>query len=387
VIRRSTSSFGVVAAAVAVGLLLGPAVAAAAPKTAGQQGKKPSPTSPSPESSPSPSPDPTPSSTALPAAPLTTGVSPHVLPITRTGATLHLPYCSNAPAEVPNGAARTVVIVIHGDHRNACDYAAHAAEAADLSGELSSTLVLAPHFHADGDVDSADTTTLYWSSGGWKSGARSLRSPVSRPWAISSYEALDEMITAVADQSRFPGVTRVVVAGHSAGGQFVNRYTASTRTAALWTPDVTRRFVIANPSSYLYFDGRRPDDAGLRQLSADEVALCPAYDQYKYGLQNRYAFLAALDEIALKQQYSRSDVRYLLGERDTSTTSSSLDTGCEAALQGAHRLQRGQRYYDHLDDVLGAEVHERHQLRVVPGVGHDGRGMLTSTAGREALFR
>jgi pimeloyl-ACP methyl ester carboxylesterase len=374
VITLGMDSRAVAAALVTAALLLGPAAAQAAPKNVGQQSKKAAPTAPAPAPEP-------------PAAPLNSELSTHVFPIERNETTLHLPYCGNGSVQAAHGAVRTVVLVVHGDSRNPCDYAAYAGEAANLAGELSSTLIIAPHFQTETDLRSADARTLYWSSGGWKSGSRSLRSPLPRPWAVSSYEALDEMVMAAADRSRFPGVTRVVVAGHSAGGQFVNRYTASTRMTAQRTPEVARRFVIANPSSYLYFDGRRPDDTGLRELSLDQLAACPDYDQYKYGLQNRHAFLAALDESTLKQQYAGSDVRYLLGERDTSTTSSSLDTGCEAGLQGAHRLQRGQRYVNHLGDALGTAVYQRHQLRLVPDVGHDGRGMLTAAAGREALFR
>jgi pimeloyl-ACP methyl ester carboxylesterase len=361
-----------VSAAAALALLLAPGLPQAAAKT------KPAPTSRTTTTA---------TTEPVPTVPLTSSLSRRVLPIDRAGSALDLPYCGNGPVGTANAAVRTVVVVVHGTNRNACDYASYVAEAAGLAGELASTLVVAPHFSIDSDLSATDTRTLYWSSGGWKSGAGSLSAPWPRPWSVSSYEALDALAAAAADRTRFPGLTRIVIAGHSAGGQFVNRYAASTRLTADQTPGLDRRFVVANPSTYLYFDGRRSDGTALRQLTAAEVAACPGYDRYKYGLGRRHAFLAALDEATLRQRYAGSDVRYLLGERDTSTTSTTLDTGCEAQWQGAHRLQRGLRYHDLLDDVLGADVHERHRLAVVPGVGHDGRGMLTSAAGRSALFR
>ena len=41
------------------------------------------------------------------------------------------------------------------------------------------------------------------------------------------------------------------------------------------------RYVIANPSSYLYLTNERPrPDGGLRAL---RTRICPTYNQYKYG--------------------------------------------------------------------------------------------------------
>lgn len=328
--------------------------------------------------------EPAPVLTAVSTADVTSTVSTHTLSIDQAGGALALPYCGNGDVLSAKPAVHTVVVVVHGTNRNACDYARYVIESAALAGGLAGTLVVAPHFQADGDLTASDTTSLYWSDDGWKSGSRSLRSPFARPWSMSSYEALDRLIGTTADPARLPGLKNLVVAGHSAGGQFVNRYAASTRLST--SSGVAPRFVIANPSSYLYFDSRRSDGSRLRHLTAAESRACPDHDHYKYGLQHRYAFLAELDTATLKERYARSEVRYLLGDRDTSTTSSTLDTSCAARWQGAHRLQRGQRYYDLLDDVLGADVHDRHRLAVVPGVGHDGRQMFGSAAGRGALF-
>lgn len=374
------STFGVV---VSAGLVLAATVVASGPVSAAPKRKPTATATATPTTTTTATPTATSTSTAT--TTLSTTLSTRSFPVTRNGTTLRLAYCANGSVLSSNSAVRTVVVVVHGVNRNACDYGRYAAEAASLSGVGGSTLVVAPRFLADSDP-MPSSRTLYWSSGGWKSGSRSLTSPHPRPWAISSYEVLDALMTAAADKTRFPQLQRLVVAGHSAGGQFTNRYTASTRLPADLTPGVVRRSVIANPSSYLYFDARRYAGTTLRNLTSSEAGACPGYNRYKYGLQGRYAFLAALDDATLRNRYAGTQTRYLLGDQDTSTTSTSLDTSCEAKWQGASRFERGKRYHAYLAAALGADVHLRHQLSVVPGVGHNGRGMLTSTAGRAALF-
>ena len=61
---------------------------------------------------------------------------------------------------------------------------------------------------------------------------------------------------------------QVVIFGNSAGGQFVNRYAAVGRgPGALAARGIQTRFIVANPSTYLYFGDDRPHAApGRRPL-------------------------------------------------------------------------------------------------------------------------
>ena len=90
---------------------------------------------------------------------------------------------------------------------------------------------------------SSPRTSWIGASEGWKQGDGSKTSP-----PVSSFAALDRLIAGIVRSHRFPGLRHIVVAGHSAGGQFVERYAASTRLSVR----VPVRYVVANPSSYLY---------------------------------------------------------------------------------------------------------------------------------------
>jgi len=77
---------------------------------------------------------------------------------------------------------------------------------------------------------------------------------------------------------------------------------------------------------------------------------------------------------------------YLLGDADTNTNDSSLDTSCEGKWQGAQRFERGTQYYRYLEQIYGTSVYTTHSQSIVPGVGHEARSMYTSPAGVAALF-
>ena len=84
---------------------------------------------------------------------------------------------------------------------------------------------------------------------------------------LSSFAVADRLLAELSDAKRFPNLRRIVLAGHSAGGQFVNRYVAVGRLGESGAGPARRleyRFLVANPSSYLYLDGRRPVAGGDR---------------------------------------------------------------------------------------------------------------------------
>lgn len=309
------------------------------------------------------------------------------LPIEREGETLELAYCSNADPQRASTAVRTVVVSMHGSERNACDYAGYAVDSASAAGTLESTLVVAPMFAASDDLSDGDTSTLYWtdSSDGWRSGEASLSDPLSRPWTISSFAALDELVAAVDDTAKFPNLTRVVVAGHSAGGQVVNRYSLGTPGPS-GDDTVDVHYVVMNPSSYMYLSADRFTDRGFGIPTAGQIAQCPEYDQYKYGMEGRNDYMSSLDAEAMIQRFVSRDVVYLLGESDTDPEDSSMDTGCEAELQGVQRFERGTNFWQSLQRVVGPSIVSHQSLVTVPGVGHDGHDMFTSEEGQAALF-
>ena len=290
-----------------------------------------------------------------------------------------MPVYANGP--LANGAswATHALIVIHGNSRNADKYFQYGASAAKKARENLTTLVLAPHFTITRDAAERAENQLYWTrSAGWKRGDRS--SPKSRP-RISSFEVIDLIFGLLGNRQRFPNLNRVVVAGHSAGGQFVQRYAAGHPDDVI-PAHLRVRYVVANPSSYLYFDLQRPIAGASDFAIPPDTADC-AYDRYKYGLQRRNAYMNAAAGAGLAERYRKRDVVYLLGDEDTDPYHRSLDKRCAAAAQGPTRFARGNSYKAYLDRFQAPHIH---RLLVVPGVAHNGRKMLTSEAGIAALF-
>ncbi|HUQ43842.1 MAG TPA: alpha/beta hydrolase, partial [Candidatus Limnocylindria bacterium] len=206
---------------------------------------------------------------------------------------------------------------------------------------------------------------------------------------ISSFEALDLLLGTAANRAIFPNLTDVVIVGHSAGGQFADRYAASTgEQAALAAAGVRVRYVVANPSSYLYFDATRwHATAGtFTALSSTERQACSAYDTYKYGITGLNAYTGSVGGATLRAQYGARSLTYLLGSLDTDPYDTSLDTSCPAKWQGAVRLERGLTHYSYLGTIYGQGVYANHLLMTVSGVGHDAKGIYTSPDGRAALF-
>lgn len=282
----------------------------------------------------------------------------------------------------PDPAVARAVVVIHGRVRNADVYerSAETALAAAGADAARDTLLVTPQFLADPDIPAHDLPpdTLRWTVEGWMGGE-----PATAPAPVSSFEALDAILARLSDRALFPNLAQIVVAGHSGGGQVAQRYAAAFKhDAGLAQEKIRVRFVVANPSSYVYFSSDRPTlDGGF--APADPQA-CPNVDRWKYGLADRPPYAADRDGAALEAAYVARDVVMLLGDRDVNPDHPALDKSCAAEAQGPYRLARGRAYFDYL-----ARRHPegfRHGLHEVPGVAHDGDAMLTSPCGLAALF-
>jgi hypothetical protein len=273
------------------------------------------------------------------------------------------------------------VLVFHGDLRNAGEYFAAARKAASAAPEASAhTLLIAPQFLAERDVQakSLPANTLRWSLVGWEGGEAALA-----PAPISSFEAVDALLAMLADRHRFPKLMQVVVAGHSGGGQVVQRYAVvGEGEAKLAAVGVKVRYVVANPSSYLYFSADRPRADGTFAPPPATFA-CPRFNQWKYGWASAPAYAQRLSPPDYEDRYVQRSVMYLLGGADTDPNQSALDKSCAGESQGPYRLARGRSYvaYLRLRHAGLTPVEEE-----VPGVGHDGERMFGSACGLAALF-
>ncbi|HXO17682.1 MAG TPA: hypothetical protein VN909_05890, partial [Candidatus Dormibacteraeota bacterium] len=147
------------------------------------------------------------------------------------------------------------VIVVHGVLRDADYYYDTGVIAADEAHQLDRTLVIAPQFVERSELagQAVSPQTLYW-DGKWPGGSDALS-----PAAISTYDVFDAMIARLSDETRFPRLREIVLVGHSAGGQIVQRYAVVGKAPQLDAgARVPVHLVVSNPSSYFYFDDWRP---------------------------------------------------------------------------------------------------------------------------------
>jgi pimeloyl-ACP methyl ester carboxylesterase len=267
------------------------------------------------------------------------------------------------------------VLVLHGRLRNADVYYRSALTAQAAAGDVGkTTIMIVPQFLAQVDVDGwhLPPDTLRWSLEGWEGGE-----PALGPTPTSSFDALDAILAKLADRTLFPNLKEVVVAGHSGGGQVVQRYAiAGLGEAPLTAAHVGVRYVVANPSSYAYFSVARP--------KPQVAASCPGYNNWKYGMEARPSYLSTPSPASLEQRYVSRQVIYLLGTLDIDPNHPALDKSCMAEAEGPYRYMRGHSYFSTMQKRDGGTPN--HRLWDVDGVGHNGDKMLTSPCGLAALF-
>ena len=303
------------------------------------------------------------------------------------------------PLNVRNPAIRRALIMVHGALRNPDHYFATATGAAFLAGALDDTLVIAPAFRSwDGDdcKDKLQPPEVSWSCHGdsWRSGGAATSAP-----ALTSFDFMDEILRRLADRKVFPNLAIIVVAGHSAGGQFVSRYEMANRVED--DLGVTVSYVIANPSSYAWPDATRvlPVDAAAPANAAEgwkedrphtkfsygkfDAATAPKYDLWPYGLENRTGgYTANTSDDQLRRQLVSRTATYLLSQVDTLPLGG-FDDSPAAMAQGPTRRARGEAFVEYLNEHLGAA---RSRALIVPECGHNDRCVFTTDPVLAVLF-
>ena len=275
----------------------------------------------------------------------------------------------------------TAVIIFHGLLRNGNDYYTAAVKLLAESGaRQSATLLLAPNFLAVADAGKPGVDGMpLWTVQGWIVG----EDAVNGRFALSSLDVLDDLVASLSDREHLPALKRVVIAGHSGGAQIAQRYAVlnaiDERTRAR---GIELRYIVANPSSYLYFDNLRPQGGAFAPYN---TTWCPNYNDYRYGLDRIVRYAGAASGSDLFRRYAARDVTYLLGSLDIDPRHPALDKQCGAEAEGANRNERGRGYLKHLMHLAGTS-RLNHRAFEVQGVGHDQEKMFGSTCGVEALF-
>jgi pimeloyl-ACP methyl ester carboxylesterase len=291
--------------------------------------------------------------------------------------------------DTPNESIRRALVMVHGTNRNADHYFRTAVSAAFLAGALADTVVIAPSFlSADGRCqDKLQPNEVSWSCGGdsWRSGGTSASDK-----NLTSFDFVDEILRKLANKKMFPNLTTIVVAGHSAGGQFVNRYEMANRVQD--DLGVAVSYVVANPSSYAWPDASRPlpvadgtpanEVAGwnLETPHTDfsygpfDASKAPKYDLWPYGLEERTGgYTAKMTDEQLKKQLVSRNTTYLLSQVDTLPLGG-FDGSPNAMAQGATRRSRGEAFVKYVNEHMGAKAN----VLIVPECGHNDRCVYTT---------
>lgn len=203
------------------------------------------------------------------------------------------------------------LVIVHGANRNGDDYFCSAKATIGLQKRYNAAnnntiLVIAPLFLQSPNATSKyhplrakktfdSSSFLYWKDiedkdGSWRYGADA-SGPVM---GVSSFDAMDAILKQLQNTRVLPNLRRVVVAGHSSGGQFVQRWSLLT-PSDVWPSSLalqkenkmkswdngkntthkytTIKAIVANPSSYAYltplrfFDNIRKSNDNINGIS------------------------------------------------------------------------------------------------------------------------
>jgi pimeloyl-ACP methyl ester carboxylesterase len=284
-----------------------------------------------------------------------------------------------------NDSITRALIMVHGTNRNADHYFETAMAAAFLAGALNDTVVIAPHIIACDDQPQRNEVLWSCTGDSWRSGGAAVSHP-----DLSSFDLVDEILRKLAAKKTFPHMRAVVVAGHSAGGQYVSRYEMANRVHDTLGVPVT--YVVANPSSYAWPAATRAiaaedaDPAAAKEGWTSErvhtafgygpfdAAKCEGYNRWPLGLERRTGgYTEKTTDEQLIRQLAARPTTYLLGQVDTLPLGG-FDSSCAAMAQGPTRRARGEAFVKFVNEQLGA----KHEAVIVPECGHNDRCVYTT---------
>jgi pimeloyl-ACP methyl ester carboxylesterase len=312
------------------------------------------------------------------------------------------------PFEKKNEDIKRAFVFVHGILRDADNHFRTALAAAFLDNALNDTIIVVPRFASNSSTpgnekgncrDALASEEANWvceteRPDTWRSGGTAIGSQ------LSSFDFMDEILRRLARKGVFPNLKTIVVAGHSAGGQFVTRYEMLNQIHDKLGIAVS--YVVANPSAYAYVDNLRPTASafppatsvaaqggpGSNSVNPPPAFLpfadaknCTGYDIWPYGLKARASYSSTLTDEQITRQLVDRPVTYLLGEADVLPLGV-FDVSCPAMAQGPTRLGRGLAFHKYVNEHL----HAHHSVVVVPFCSHSQRCMFTSDAALPLMF-
>lgn len=319
-------------------------------------------------------------------------LAPRRYPVRAEERTCLAPYFSSHDLDAVDARVERLIYSIHSSVYDAKLYYHNAREAVARAGEdPTKNLIVAPHFLTAFMIRKEismqmPADTLYWQNypyWGISSGVYN-----GRGVSISAYDVVDQMLEGIVTGGRFPNLKSIVILGHSAGGQMVNRYAAGSR----FEFDIARprgievRYLVMAPSTCVYFTPERP--AGADGDFCTPVRTPADFNTWGYGLDGLFPYHRRCGVTAewIRAHYGQRRVLYLVGELDTDPTDPSLAKTVSAMLMGRNRLERARAYIRYLQRLYGEAIAATQRFESVPNAGHSGRQLMTSRPGLEFIF-
>lgn len=288
-------------------------------------------------------------------------------------------YCRNRALSSYNTNVTRAVIVIPGSGSPSREYYENRIIPNAPAGVLDYTTIVVPQFLEDDGSGNTVTENLglsaeylYW-SGGWRQ-CNSAKNQNN----LSSCEVLDRIVDALIDNN--PNLEHIVVAGHSAGGQLVNRYVAASPAEDdANNRGVTMSYLVSAAGSFAYLSSERPNSTS--GCSSD-------YNDWKYGLNNRNNYANNYSQSTMRERLMFRDVYYIVGSED-------LDpyTSCRVKAQGDNHVDGMLEYQKHVFNHCASiynpwscYVGIYFRFSVIEGVGHNGNLLLNSDVGHDVMY-
>jgi hypothetical protein len=209
----------------------------------------------------------------------------------------------------------------------------------------------------------------------WKHGGFGGLNPDDPNNKLSSFHAMDRVLV---DLTRtYPQLKRITLIGHSAGAQFVDRYSVLSSIAAKM-PGVALQFVALAPSTVLYPSELRPEVDEKEGLSFSVPSGARDYNEYPYGLSaspllERLNGNPVADRARLVERLLNRDIVFAVGLKDTA--SRYLDQSRSANIQGPNRYTRLKYFVAFLKTKYGSTSN---RLLPIAGVGHYSQKLIRS---------
>lgn len=295
-----------------------------------------------------------------------------------------VPLAVNRPLEGMHLDVTRAIVVIHDETRDAASALATISTLA--GGQNASTIIVAPQFLLPSDIirfanflPEKGRGFATWPVLAWTFGDES--SSLSAKKGLSSFSVVDLLLMVLSDRTAFPDLVEIVIVGHGAGANFVQRYAAFAAAAEpLAKQNIGVRYVVAGPTSFLYLTGYRPV-VGKKGFAPLDAASCLGGNVYPYGMEKLNAYARRTGPNAAKLGYGARWITYLY-HPDAKRSS---DEGCAATIQGPTSGVRVEIYERYLRSIYG-DVAKRMQTFFKVEAGDDSLSLFGSSCGMSVLF-